>query len=136
MTTAHGFLGWSYRRAATVGLTAAAVGLAVGIALPSPDADALRCASMNGTPMTTDACADYLAEVDAVADACGWIVEQIAHETCADDVLNVIRSGDAPCGVTVEVEDGVPTFLAASCMTADAMADVMADRLRSGRFAP
>ena len=38
----------------------------------------------------------------------------------------------APCGVVAEVEDGVTTYLPASCSTADELADRMA-RIRDER---
>ena len=42
--------------------------------------------------------------------------------------LTVPTYGDrvAPCGITVEVEDGVATYLPASCSTADDLADRVA----------
>ena len=55
--------------------------------------------------------------------------------------LTVPTYGDrvAPCGMTVEVEDGVTTYLPASCATADELADRL-DVIRANRggsrFAP
>lgn len=97
-----------------------------------------RCADLNGAPLDARACAAYLAEVDVVAAWCGGIVDGSEWGACADDVLAAHRDPSG-CGVTVEVEDGIPTYLAASCHTPEQVAE-QADRIRgarpSSRFAP
>jgi len=50
-------------------------------------ADDARYAAMNGAELDADGRAAYLAEVDAVAAACGHLAEQLPYERCEDDVL-------------------------------------------------
>jgi hypothetical protein len=46
-----------------------------------------RFAATNGAELDADGRAAYLAEIDAVAAACGHLAEQLAYERCEDDVL-------------------------------------------------
>lgn len=132
------FLGMTVPTAIGVGLAAAAVGVAIGLAAPTPldraapcgltveegvvlpascasedelaatldriraersvgvdrdrPTDAARCAAMNGAPLTGAGCASYLAEVDAVAAACGHLVDGSAWGACSDRVLAAHRA--------------------------------------------
>ena len=129
MTTTY--LGLPARTVVAVGLLVAVVGVALGLAVPTyGDRVLARCADLNGADLTPEACAAYLAEVDAVDAACGHLDDQLPWERCADDVLAVVRS--SPCGIVAEVEDGVARFVPASCSTPDELADRMA-RIRDER---
>lgn len=127
-------------RIATGILAVVVAALAVHALAPRPDltvdtpTDAERCAELNGAPLDARACAAYLAEVDVVAAWCGGIVDGRTWGGCADDVLAAHRAG-APCGLVAEVEDGVTTYLPASCSTEDELADRL-DRVREGRPSP
>lgn len=122
-TTRRTYLGLRPAVAIATGLAAVTIGAAVGLAIPTP---LDRCAGTNGATLTVEGCATYLAELDALAIGCGAIAEQLTYERCADDVLALVRSGSAPCGVVAEVEDGVATLVPASCSTADELDDRVA----------
>ena len=121
------YLGLRPRAVVSVGLAAATIGAAIGLAAPTPLDRAAPCgmtvevedgvttylpascstpdelaarldairearpsdrfAAMNGAELDADGQAAYLAEVDAVAAACGHIADQLSWERCADDVL-------------------------------------------------
>jgi len=125
------YLGLPARTVVAVGALVAVVGVVLGLAVPTyGDRVLARCADLNGAALTPEACAAYLAEVDAVVAACGHLADQLPYERCADDVLAVIRT--APCGIVAEVEDGVARIVPASCSTPDELADRMA-RIRDER---
>lgn len=78
------YLGMRVPTVIAVGLAAAAIGAAIGLAIPTP---LERCAELNGAPLTAEACAAYLAELDRVDAACGPIAKQLTFKRCPDDVL-------------------------------------------------
>lgn len=55
-----------------------------------------RFAELNGAKLDADGQAAYLAEVDAVAAACGHLADQLSWERCSDDVLADHRAEVTP----------------------------------------